>query len=115
MAEGKNKPVVKNGAVKKADNQTALKPAAKKTEVKKNENPNAFQRVIGFFKRLPMNIVKPFRNTWHELTKVTWPTRENLVNSTLIVLAFMVFMGVVIGLLDMGSTEVIKMLSRWAA
>jgi len=45
---------------------------------------------------------------------VTWPTRENLINSTLLVLAFMVFMGVVIGLLDMGSTEVIKLLSSWA-
>ena len=69
MAEGKNKPVVKNGTVKKADNQTALKPAAKKTEVKKNENPNAFQRVIGFFKRLPMNKPVGKYNVWNKITR----------------------------------------------
>lgn len=87
----------------------------KKSEIKKDVKPNAFQRFTGFFKRLPANIAKPFKNTWRELGKVTWPTRQNLINSTLIVIAFMAFMGVVIGLLDMGSTEVIKMLSRWAA
>jgi preprotein translocase subunit SecE len=81
----------------------------------KKEKPGFFARVINFFKHLPANIAKPFINTWHELRKVTWPTRQNLINSTLIVLLFMVFMGVVIGLLDMGSTEVVKLLSRWAA
>ena len=71
-------------------------------------------KVLAFFKNLPQNIARPFMNTWRELRKVTWPTRENLINSTLLVLAFMVFMGVVIGLLDMGSTEVVKLLSRLA-
>lgn len=80
----------------------------------KNEKPGVLGKVLNFFKNLPQNIAKPFMNTWRELRKVTWPTRENLVNSTLLVLTFMVFMGVVIGLLDMGSTEVIKLLSRLA-
>ncbi len=81
----------------------------------RKDKPNFFERVISFLKQLPANIAKPFMNTWRELRKVTWPTRQNLINSTLIVLLFMVFMGVVIGLLDMGSTEVVKLLSRWAA
>jgi len=51
-----------------------------------------------------------FRQVKQEIKKVTWPTRKDLVNYTLIVLAFMVFMGVVIGLLDMGSTTLIKAL-----
>jgi len=80
----------------------------------KNEKQSVPGKVLNFFKNLPRNIAKPFMNTWRELRKVTWPTRENLVNSTLLVLTFMVFMGVVIGLLDMGSTEVIKLLSRLA-
>ncbi len=86
----------------------------KQSAVKK-EKKGFLTRVADFFKHLPENIAKPFKNTWHELRKVTWPTRQNLINSTLIVLLFMVFMGVVIGLLDMGSTEVVKLLSRWAA
>ncbi|MGI6725195.1 MAG: preprotein translocase subunit SecE [Christensenellales bacterium] len=80
----------------------------------KKENNSVIGKILNFFKNLPANSVKPFKNTWRELRKVTWPTRENLINSTLLVLAFMVFMGVVIGLLDMGSTEVIKLLSGWA-
>jgi preprotein translocase subunit SecE len=72
-------------------------------------------RVGSFFTNLPKTVAKPFQNTWRELRKVTWPTRSNFVNSTLIVLLFMVFMGVVIGLLDMGSTEIIKLLSGLAA
>ena len=80
----------------------------------KNEKPGLAEKVLNFFRNLPANISKPFMNTWRELRKVTWPTRQNLINSTLLVLAFMVFMGVVIGLLDRGSTEVVKLLSRWA-
>lgn len=87
---------------------------AKRTSEKKDK-PGFLARVVNFFRHLPHNIAKPFKNTWHELRKVTWPTRQNLINSTLIVLLFMVFMGVVIGLLDMGSTEVVKLLSGWAA
>ena len=85
-----------------------------KRKAAKNEKQSVVTKVLNFFKNLPKTIAKPFMNTWRELRKVTWPTRENLVNSTLLVLAFMVFMGVVIGLLDMGSTEVIKLLSRLA-
>ncbi len=86
---------------------------AKRKPVKK-EQMSFMDKVLAFFKNLPQNIARPFMNTWRELRKVTWPTRENLVDSTLLVLTFMVFMGVVIGLLDMGSTEIIKLLSRLA-
>ena len=65
-------------------------------------------KFVNFFKNLPQNIARPFRNMWHELRKVTWPTRQDLINYTLIVLAFLVFMGVVIGLLDLGSTALVN-------
>ena len=66
-------------------------------------------KCVNFFKNLPANIAKPFKNMWHELRKVTWPTRQDLIKYTLIVLAFMVFMGVVIGLLDLGSTALVNL------
>ena len=46
-----------------------------------------------------------------ELGKVTWPTRKALLNYTLIVLAFMVFMGFVIGLLDLASGRLISLIA----
>ena len=64
---------------------------------------------MGFFKNLPANIARPFKNMWHELRKVTWPSRQDLIKYSLIVLAFLVFMGVVIGLLDLGSTALVNL------
>ncbi len=75
----------------------------------KDVKPTFFQKVAKFFKNLPALIARPFKNMWRELKKVTWPSRENLINYTLLVLAFMAFMGVVIGLLDMGSQALIKL------
>ena len=63
-----------------------------------------------WFKRLPNRIATPFKNTWHELKKVTWPTKKDLINYSIIVVVFMVAMAVVIGLLDMGATALINLL-----
>ena len=80
---------------------------AKGKEQEKEASGNKF---VNFFKNLPANIARPFKNMWHELRKVTWPSREDLIQYTLIVLVFLVFMGVVIGLLDLGSTALVKLL-----
>ena len=66
-------------------------------------------KFVNFFKNLPENIARPFKNMWHELRKVTWPSRQDLIKYSLIVLAFLVFMGVVIGLLDLGSTALVNL------
>ena len=49
------------------------------------------------------------QNMWRE-AEGHWPSRNDLINYTLIVLAFMVFMGVVIGLLDAGASSLIALL-----
>ena len=72
------------------------------------EQVSFFTKVGNFFRKLPQKIAKPFKNTWHELRKVTWPTKKEWINCTLIVLAFMAFMGVTIGLLDLGSSALIQ-------
>lgn len=68
-------------------------------------------KIAKFFTTLPARIARPFKNMWRELKKVTWPNRKDLLNYTLIVLAFMVFMGVVIGLLDLGSGRLISLIA----
>ncbi len=80
------------------------------TSQKGKENPSFLTKVLNFFKRLPTAIVSPFKNMWRELKKVTWPSRKDLLQYTLIVLAFMTFMGVVIGLLDLGASKLIALL-----
>lgn len=45
-------------------------------------------------------IVRYLRETWYELKKVSWPTRREAANLTLIVIAVTAFMSVVLGLMD---------------
>ncbi len=86
--------------------------ADEKTVVKgKEEKVNFFTKLVNFFKKLPGAIARPFKNMWHELRKVTWPSRQDVIKYSLIVLAFLVFMGVVIGLLDLGSTALVKLVT----
>ena len=43
-----------------------------------------------------------------ELKKVTWPSKKKWISSSVMVLVFMLFMGVVIGLLDLGATALVN-------
>ncbi len=61
-----------------------------KSEAKK---PNAFVR---FFKR----IGKWFREMKSELKKVVWPSRKQVINNTLVVLAVVIVVGIFIWLFD---------------
>ena len=78
----------------------------------KTSKPNVFVRIgraiANFFKK----IGNAFKNMWHELRKVTWPTREKLVNYSIIVLLFMLFMMVIIGLLDLGASSLVQWVMR---
>ena len=85
-----------------ADEKKAVK------EIKEESKGNKF---VNFFKDLPQKIATPFKNMWHEMKKVTWPTKQDLIKYTCIVLLFMVFMGIVIGLLDMGASKLVTAIS----
>ena len=67
-------------------------------------------KILNWFKTLPARISKPFKNMYYELKKVTWPTKEKLIAYSIVVLVFMLFMGVVIGLLDMGASALVRLL-----
>ena len=81
----------------------------KKAAVKK-AGEGKLSKIIAWFKALPKRIAKPFKNMYYELKKVTWPSKHKLITYSIIVLVFMLFMGVVIGLLDMGASALIHLL-----
>ena len=88
-----------------------IKKAAEKTEkAVKKSGENKLSKFFSWFKNLPKRIAKPFKNMYYELKKVTWPSKEKLIAYSIIVLLFMLFMGVVIGLLDMGASALIHLL-----
>jgi preprotein translocase subunit SecE len=45
-------------------------------------------------------IVQYVRETWYELRKVSWPTRVEAVNLTVVVIVVTSFLAIVLGLLD---------------
>ena len=88
-----------------------VKKAAEKTEkAVKKAGEGKLSKIIAWFKNLPQNIARPFKNMFYELKKVTWPSKQKLIAYSIIVLVFMLFMGIVIGLLDMGASALVRML-----
>ena len=76
----------------------------------KAEKKNFIVRFFQFFKRLGLSIVKAFKNMFFELKKVTWPSKRDLLNYSLITIGFMVCMGIIIYLIDLGSAELVNLL-----
>ena len=77
---------------------------------KKAKNANFFTKVGNWFANLGKTVVHAFKSMWRELRKVTWPSRDKLVNYSTIVVLFIVFMMIVIGLLDTGSSALVNLI-----
>lgn len=74
----------------------------------KQAKPNFLTKTGHFFKNLGIRVVRSFKDMYAELKKVTWPSRNELVNYTLVVLAFMAAMAVIIGLIDGGAAALVS-------
>ena len=99
--------------VKKAAEKTtnAVKDTAEKAgKAVQKAGESKLSKIAAWFAKLPQRISKPFKNMYYELKKVTWPSKHKLITYSIIVLLFMLFMGVVIGLLDMGASALIHLL-----
>ena len=66
-------------------------------------------KVKNAFVRFGKWIAKSFTDMYHELKKVIWPSRKELINYSLVVIAFMVAMGIVIGLIDFGAGALVNL------
>ena len=73
---------------------------------------NIFGKVVKFFKNLGIRIARSFKDMYAELKKVTWPQRSELINYSLVVLAFMVAMGVIIFVIDAGAGALVQWITR---
>ncbi|MGI6173558.1 MAG: preprotein translocase subunit SecE [Christensenellales bacterium] len=84
---------------------------AKGAEIQdKKAKENFVQKFFGFFKKLGLRIFRAFKDMFAELKKVTWPSKEDLVNYTIVVLVFMLVMGVLIGLIDGASGWLVSLI-----
>lgn len=76
----------------------------------KPQKKNIFVRIGLFFKNLVFRIIGAFKDMFSELKKVSWPTKQELINYSLVVLGFMAVMGIIIGLLDAGAAWLVSLI-----
>ena len=87
--------------------------AKQKQEVNQKTGFVGFFCKLGrFFKNLGLRIGRAFKDMYSELKKVTWPTKQELINYTLVTLAFMAVFVVVIGVQDSISAALVRWLTN---
>ena len=77
-----------------------------KVEEKKNTKPGFGAKVVNYFK----GIGRFFKNMYHELKKVSWPSKKELVNYSVVVFVFMIIMGVIIGVFDFAAGKLVDII-----
>ena len=77
-------------------------------EANKNTKPSFVQRCVNFFK----GIGRTFKNMYHELKKVSWPTKKELLNYSEVVFVFMIIMGIIIGVIDLGAGALVDLIVK---
>ena len=81
-----------------------------KVEENKNTNPSKISKLgkkfVNFFK----GVGRFFMNMKHELKKVSWPTKKEMINYSLVVFAFMIVMTVIIGVFDFAAGALVNLI-----
>ena len=80
------------------------------SENKEVKKVGFFTRAKNFVVALPKRIANAFKNMVAELKKVSWPSKKDLVNYSLVVIGFVVALAVIVGLLDTASSSLVKLL-----
>lgn len=83
-----------------------------KVEENKNVKPSFFKRLGNGFVNFFKNVGRFFMNMKHELKKVTWPTKKEMINYSLVVFLFMIVMTVFIGVFDVAAGWLVNLIVK---
>lgn len=78
--------------------------------VKKTEKPGFFTRAKNWIVSVPGRVANAFKNMTAELKKVAWPSRKDLINYSIVVIAFVAVLMLIVGVLDTGSSFLVTKL-----
>ena len=81
-----------------------------KVEENKTANASFFKRAGNKFVNFFKGIGRFFMNMKHELKKVSWPTKKEMINYSLVVFAFMIVMTVIIGVFDFAAGALVNLI-----
>lgn len=62
-------------------------------------------------KKKRRSLIRVFKDTVNEGKKVTWPSRKEWINHTVVVVVFVVLMMVVVGAIDFGLTFLLNLIT----
>jgi len=62
-------------------------------------------------KKQKRGIIKYFREVVSELKKVSWPSRKELINSTVAAIVFIIVFAIVVGLVDLILGQLLKLIT----
>lgn len=57
-------------------------------------------------------VMKFFRETKSEMKKVSWPSKDQLIRNTVVILAFVVIMTIVLSLVDFGFERLLSLIVK---
>lgn len=83
-----------------------------KVEENKNAKPGFFKRMGNGLKNFFKNVGRFFMNMKHELKKVTWPTKKEMINYSLVVFVFMIVMTLFIGVFDVAAGWLVNLIVK---
>ena len=81
-----------------------------KVEENKNVKPSFIKRFGSKFVNFFKGIGRFFLNMKHELKKVTWPTKKEMINYCLVVFAFMIVLTAIIGVFDFAAGALVDLI-----
>ena len=82
---------------------------SEKKDVKKTE-VSFFSRAKDWIVALPGRVTGAFKNMVAELKNVTWPSKKDLINYSIVVIGFVVMLALVVGILDIASSFLVTKL-----
>ena len=82
---------------------------SEKKDVKKVEK-SFFSRAKDWIAAVPARVTNAFKNMVAELKNVTWPSKKDLINYSIVVIGFVVILAIVVGVLDTASSFLVKKL-----
>ncbi len=95
-----------------ADEKKAVS-TPRESAAREKKEPNVFVKIGRWFKNLGLKIGRSFKEMYGELRNhVSWPDKQKLIRYSIVVLLFMLFFGVVVGLFDLGSSALIQLVKQ---
>ncbi len=65
-----------------------------------------------WFSKIYQKFVRFLKESWGEFKRVTWPSRKELISSTTVVILFVLFFAVFIGIIDLLLTQIFTIFIR---